>query len=52
MVCGNMDVEVVQESYMDDLYDNTEEKVTTEALTIITKMNHILFSRLAQQFSA
>lgn len=28
MVCGNMDVEAVQESYLDDLYDNSEEKVT------------------------
>ena len=32
MVCGNMDVEVVQESYMDDLYDNSEEKVITLVL--------------------
>ena len=29
MVCGNMDVEVVPGSYMDDLYDSTEEKVTS-----------------------
>ena len=34
MVCGNMDVEAVQESYLDDLYDSTEEKVNDPVETI------------------
>ena len=27
MVCGNMEVEVVRSSYIDNLYDNHEDKV-------------------------
>ena len=27
MVCGNMEVEATPETFMDDLYDNKEEKV-------------------------
>lgn len=52
MVCGNMDVEAVQESYMDDLYDSTEEKVTHLVLTFTIKISHLsILSRLGQQFS-
>ena len=40
MVCGNMDVEAVQESYMDDLYDSTEEKVTQLVLTFTIEISH------------
>ena len=47
MVCGNMDVEAVQESYLDDLYDNSEEKVTNT----LSKKNLTIVSltRSAQQ---
>ena len=30
MVCGNMEVEVVRSSYIDNLYDNHEDKVAEE----------------------
>ena len=49
MVCGNMDVEAVQESYLDDLYDNSEEKVTN-TLRKLGNLTIVSLTRSAQQF--
>ena len=49
MVCGNMDVEVVPGSYMDDLYDSAEEKVTTLRTFLTIGLTAILV-RLPQLF--
>ena len=50
MVCGNMDVEAVQESYLDDLYDNSEEKVTNTLSKGKSKILQLFPSRSARQF--
>lgn len=34
MVCGNMEVEVVRSSYIDNLYDNHEDKVRTAVVSL------------------
>ena len=48
MVCGNMDVEAVQESYLDDLYDNSEEKVTN-TLCKVGNLTIVSLTRSARQ---
>ena len=51
MVCGNMDVEVVPSpSYMDDLYDGSEEKVTTFNIYFISRITLGFFVRLLRLF--
>ena len=41
MVCGNMEVEAAPETFIDDLYDNKEDKVVLKLIACLTVTNFI-----------